>query len=192
MSLIQTFFPTCAYIENRILSDGQRINLYEKTLKYSEDIRPGGKQWKANVKNNHGYSDLNADDDFKKLEGIVTEHVNYFATSLMSDFKYTCNSSWYNIYDENSYQEYHIHTNSIFSAVYFLSYPEGSSPLVFSNEILDMLPIRNIREYNFFNSGIFEYHAEENSLIIFRSNVRHMVPKGENKIPRITLSYNFS
>jgi hypothetical protein len=110
MSLIQTFFPTCAYIENRILSDGQRINLYEKTLKYSEDIRPGGKQWKANVKNNHGYSDLNADDDFKKLEGIVTEHVNYFATSLMSDFKYTCNSSWYNIYDENSYQEYHIHT----------------------------------------------------------------------------------
>jgi uncharacterized protein (TIGR02466 family) len=191
MALIQTFFPTSVYIENKILSDEQRIKLQEKTLKYSENVVSGGKEWKSNVKNNHGYSNLN-DDDFKRLEDNITQHVNNFAMSLMSDFKYTCNSSWYNIYDKNSYQEYHVHTNSIFSAVYFLSYPDGSSPLVFSSEILDMFPMKNILEYNFFNSGIFEYHAEENSLVIFRSNIRHMVPKGENKIPRITLSYNFS
>jgi len=192
MANIHTIFPTSFYWENNILSKEDRNILFDKITKLSETQSSGGQYWRANVKNSHGYYGLREDNDFNKLEDIITMHVNIFAAELKSNHNYKCDYGWYNVYDDNSYQEYHIHSNSIFSAVYFLSAPEGSSPLVFHCGVDDMLPMKNIIEYNAYNNETHDYVPEDDTLVIFRSNLKHMVPKGNNTYPRITLSYNFS
>ena len=55
--------------------------------------------------------------EFMPLVERVTQCVHELARSYGSDDAYDCTEGWYNIYSSNRYQEYHVHPNSIFSAV---------------------------------------------------------------------------
>lgn len=191
---VNHIFPSCIYLEQNVLEIEERKKLFDKISKLSRENKYINEGWKSNVNNSHhgsGKFNIHQDKDFTILKNIVKSHVNNFALFLESNHEYNCDYSWFNVYEEISYQEFHIHTNSIFSAVYFLSVPDKCSPLIFEKSDLDMFPLKNIENYNYLNSQSYSHYPIENSLIIFRSNLRHMVPIGNNK-NRITLSYNFS
>ena len=78
---------------------------------------------------------------------------------------------WFAIYDEGDYARSHHHIpHALFSWVYFVNCPRGSSPLVFTST----------------NKRI---KAEEGKLILFPSCMKHHVPKNKCK-DRITLVGN--
>ena len=79
----------------------------------------------------------------------------------------------------------------MFSAVYYVSLPSGSGEIVFKSKEDDMVSLRNIVEFNKFNSTYMSLQPKERTLLIFRSSLQHMVKMGTNKKPRISLALNF-
>ena len=72
-------------------------------------------------------------------------------------------SSWFALYNEGDYAKIHNHIPfSLFSFVYFINSPKGSSPLVFTT------------------SGK-KIKAEAGKIVLFPSNVMHHVPKNKCK-----------
>jgi uncharacterized protein (TIGR02466 family) len=189
---IDLWFPvTIANIEE-ILSKKENDILIKEILKIKKDKDKGGSNWISDVYNTHFTFDLRTSNQFKLLCNKVTDHVNVFAKRLGSDYEYKINSSWFNYYNKKDYQEYHEHSKSIFSAVYFFKTPKESGNIVFKDpKEPDMFPLENIK-YNDLSFQQCEYQPIERRLIIFRSYLSHMVRPGNNKEPRITAAFNFS
>ena len=190
-AVIDTWFPTCIYRADDIVSEAQNKTVLDKSLALSETVESGGKGWKCNTYNSRGTYDLFADPDFGFILGEVTSRVNEFAKVYNSSHLYQCSSAWFNVGREHSYQEYHVHPNSVFSAIYYASSPEGSGPVAFEKPELDMFPVKEIESRNTYTYMSCTYAAKERMLLIFRSSLRHMVQVGSNKAPRVSLSFNF-
>ncbi len=191
MSEIAKIFPTSLYIENNILSDDELQTL--ENLILNTDCESGGFNWMSKIKNSLGTYNLNDDHNFHNLIDKVSRHVNLFNKEMGSEYNYSCQYSWFNIYEQGDYQEYHHHPNSTYSAVFFLKCDVNSSPLVFLNPIepFDMHPIQKqtaLNELNFLTCKVFPV---KNSLVIFRSYIKHAVPKQTSDEKRITVAFNF-
>ena len=88
------------------------------------------------------------------------------------DYKLYMHNAWFAKYAKEEYTKSHIHLPSVFSFVYFIQSPPGSSPLVFS-----------------YNKE--EVEPTEGLLVMFPSSVYHHVPP--NKCDdRIVLAGNIS
>jgi uncharacterized protein (TIGR02466 family) len=194
MGSIELCFPTPIYYADNIIS-GDEINKLKSKCKEVKTICPGSKKdmWGKYVYTTIDMYDPLRDDAFLELNKKVTEHANEFAKFYTSEHNYTPSESWINIYNKDAYQEFHYHLTFTFSAVYFLSAPEGSGDLIINNPLSpDMLPPKNIKDYtNVCAMTEISYKAIENRLIIFRSNLQHRVCQGTNTEDRISLAYNF-
>ena len=105
-----------------------------------------------------------------------------------------CTSSWINISSPGSFQEYHVHPNNHFSAVYYAKFPKNSGNIVFRSydHSGDMFPlpfdIKTEKEPAF---RTYFLEPKESELIIFRSNLEHMVQKNASTEDRISIAMNF-
>ena len=188
---VKLWFPTCTYKFSNIISESENKEICDKILELSETISNGGSNWNCNTFTSLGTYKLE-DEVFTKLNNRIFYHVNNFARLFNSQYDYSIKDSWFNVSLEGSYQESHVHPNSVFSCVYYASVPQGSGQLVFFSNENEMIQLLNVSEHNQYSSQTFTFVPQERDLIIFRSHVRHMVNMNQNKEPRISLSYNFS
>ena len=189
---ILTAFPTSIYSYANVFQD-DILNHYIKMCKdIQSTTESGGKNWLSPVYNTLGTYNLIEDKRFDFMIETITYHLKNFNTMMGSDYNYTCTDAWVNSYKKGDYQEWHAHAGSTYSAVLFLKYPEGSAPIHFHSpsEPYNMLPIKDIKEYNSFNIHHMNITPVENYLIIFRSYLKHMVPVN-NTDERITIAFNF-
>ena len=190
--MIDLWFPTAIFVEENALNSEDNAALENTILNLEKQIPDGGSNWHTNISNSCGTYDLLSDKSFSNITKLVTRKVNDFAKELGSDYSYQPNSGWYNVYRAGDYQEYHIHTNSIFSAVYYVTNPEKSGRIIFENPAEpDILPLNNVTN-NMYNFKNCHYLPSPGTIIIFRSYLRHMVEKCLNTDPRITIAFNFS
>lgn len=99
---------------------------------------------------------------------------------------------WINLTPPNDYQEFHIHPGSHFSIVYYIKTPFNSGNLIFKNHETDkdMFPLPvSFSKFPSFKS--FSFEPIENNLIIFKSNLSHMVEKNRSNDDRVSISCNF-
>lgn len=105
-----------------------------------------------------------------------------------------CHDFWFNISSTGNFQEYHQHTNSHFSLVYYVKAPLGSGNIHFKSieSITDMfdLPIhhKNLTQASYKSCM---YEPKNSMVLIFRSNLLHMVAKNLSDQDRISISMNF-
>ena len=131
--------------------------------------------------------------EFKPLVERITQCVHQLARAHGSDDDYYFTEGWYNIYSSNRYQEYHVHPNSIFSAVYFMKVGEDSQGLHIKRpDYGGMLPPKNKKRDTPYNQEVIIAPPQERTVIIFRSYLEHCVPPSNLKTDRVTLSLNFS
>ena len=186
---IQTWFPTSIAVVEDVISKKEHNFLKNKILKLNKaEAHP---QWHSNVKTSYGKYDLTFDKDFDNLIEQTRLHTIKFAKTMGSYDGYEVKQSWYVVYNEGDFQEYHAHDNSIFSSVYCFTNPKNSAPLVFRNPVKDMLPMGRVKpnQYSFYN---VMYNLKPGQLIIFRSYLDHSVSLCKNKTPRITMACNIS
>lgn len=197
---IDLWFPTAIYKE--FCSDFSIHNSYleNKTIKIFENLQ--GKtntEWRCDTFNTLGtYNYLEDNDE------IVLKLIERARTSVL-DFskKFGVNKSiedlelkdfWFNISGPESYQEYHQHALSHFSVVYYINAPENSGNIVFQSfeNILDMhpLPIDRQQMTDFSYKTCF-YEPVNSMMLIFKSNVLHMVEKNKSDKNRISVAMNF-
>lgn len=190
--MIEKFFPTSFYVKPNILSNVELQKLEKYSLNLKKSKKKGGDNWFSDVYNTHGSYDILKDKNFNKIVSQINFHVNEYAKICGSDFLYKPGNGWINIYNKGDYQEFHTHSDAIISAVYMISCPEKSGSLIFENPIEpDMLPLKNINVLNEYNYKTVSYNLPANTLLIFRSYVRHMVKRCENITPRISLALNY-
>lgn len=191
MAFVETWFPTTFYIEDNVLSEKENQELKKHILKLYDEVPPGGKNWLGGTRSSLGAYDLETDSKFSKIIEKINFNVEQYADTLGSNEQYKIASGWYNVAKKHEYQEYHIHSNSIFSCVYYVSVPKKSGSISFENPNPGFYKIRDIKKPNSFNYDVAKFDAKEGRLIIFRSYVRHCVTAGMNSDPRISLSFNY-
>jgi len=106
--------------------------------------------------------------------------------------KFRCVDFWFNIAGAGAYQEFHQHANSHFSLVYYVRTPKDCGNIIFQNPTTptDMynLPIEKFNVNSFRSCN---YTPEQGSILLFRSNLAHMVEKNLSGEDRISIAMNF-
>ena len=190
--MLLKIFPTLISVVENIISEEYNLKLIEKVNELEKIIPRGGKAWLTPVYNTFYTFDISKDIDFFPLVDTVTKKVNEYSIEMGSKAKMYVSESWFNSYYKHDYQEYHLHPNSLFSAVYFLKAPKGSSSLILQNPshaskmFVSPIEVENDNNFNTWNIP-----AEQNKLVIFPSRISHMVPCHEIEEKRISIAFNF-
>jgi uncharacterized protein (TIGR02466 family) len=189
---IDLYFPVSIYKVENLLEKSTIDSMRIEVDRIEKTVPRGGSNWQSDVYNTLGTHDISSNIIFKDLCEKVNWHVNNYNYILGSNHSITKSTdSWLNIYYKDQYQELHHHPDQ-YSAVFFLTAPENCSNfmIVNPNEHFQRNLV-DIREFNKLNEVTNEIKVEENLLIIFRSFVKHMVPKNKSLNKRVSISFNF-
>lgn len=197
---ILSWFPTLIYYN--ILSDFQNHNRHfeKKTNElYNLSNSKNNNVWNCDTYNTLDQYNFKIDND-----PYVTDLINtcklcvldfskeYGIDKSVDDLE--CTDFWFNLSPPGSYQEYHLHANSHFSLVYYVCAPINCGDIVFKSfeSSTDMYPMP-IRESDLTAASYksCSYKSNESAVIIFRSNLQHMVKKNLSSDNRISIAMNF-
>ena len=190
-------FPIGLYAQPDVLTPEENDILISKVYQLRNVFGAGNTQdWLSGTRSpDNCYRQSNIADylEFKPLVERITQCVHELAREHGSDDDYFCTEGWYNIYSSNRYQEYHVHPNSIFSAVYFMKSGEDSQGLHIKRpDYGGMLPPKNKKRDTPFNQEVIIAPPEERTVVIFRSYLEHCVPPSNLKTDRVTVALNFA
>lgn len=183
--MIEAWFPTLIYRNNL----GPVMNneaLYKKALELKKS-KPGH-NWDSGVYNSLDAVDIRNDPHVKEFITVAKSHAHQFLTEIGGK-KYKgieCRDCWFNVYEKGDYQEIHTHANSHLSVVYYISVPENSGQIIFSNPTYfsESMPIDD-------NSGSTRYTPGDSDILIFKSNLAHRVSRSQSVQLRVSLALNF-
>lgn len=139
--------------------------------------------------------DLRADPLFSRLIQITAERVGQFASmyGVAENCTIVCKDAWVNVAGPGAFQEMHIHPSSHFSAVYYVEAPEDCGNLFFRSHesVADMFPLPTDTQMPA-NNKTYWHKPQTGTLIIFRSNLPHMVAKNNSGAARVSVAMNFT
>lgn len=176
------------------IEDTYLDELINKSYELKDKI-PNESGWRCDTYSTFGTNDLINDETFSSLLQIITDRVGAFSSIYGNPVgKLVCKEAWINISQPGNFQEYHKHPLSHFSAVFYLKVPDNSGKLVFKSHEAedDMFPL--ILEAGPIQFPSYKTNAivpGSKRLIIFRSNINHMVEKNLSDGDRISLAANF-
>ena len=190
-------FPIGILAQKNVLTPEENDLLIAKVYKLLNTFGAGNtRDWlsgKSSPDNCYRQSNIAEYLEFRPLVERVAQCVRELARSYGSDDEYFCSEGWYNIYSSNRYQEYHVHPNSIFSAVYFMKVGEDSQGLHIKRpDNGGMIPPKSKKRDTPYNQEVIIAPPEERTVIIFRSYLEHCVPPSNLKTDRVTVALNFA
>lgn len=156
-------------------------------------IKKGGDYWISNkIYNTLNNYNIHKDNNFKILYDWIFQCVIEYANKLKYKPDFKCVESWFNVYKKNDYQEFHTHSMSSLSAVYFLkSDSEKSSKIYFKVRRDNTLSDPVITSSDSIDYPLVWYKAVPGRLLIFKSNLPHSVAMSNEDDTRISLAFNF-
>lgn len=197
---VQRLFPTLVYrgrlkqagwrpFNNRLLQECQQLRL--------DDV--GGQRWSA--KNYPGgytsYNSVNrmheVSPTFAELQRLLQRHIRSFTSSLEFDLEQrelTMTDCWVNIMRRQVVHTLHLHPLSTISGTYYVKTPKGCAGLKFEDPRLDRFMAAPPRTGD--SRPWVVIPAEEGSLVLFESWLRHEVAPNPVTAERISISFNYS
>jgi uncharacterized protein (TIGR02466 family) len=178
---------------SRNMSDtiSNNLQIRNKCIKLMKSL-PVKTDWYCNTFNSLDSLDLRLEPFFVPLIEVVSQEVNVFSNEFLIYPKaITCTGAWFNVSSSKDYQEFHNHAMSHFSAVYYVDVPEDSGMLVFHKTFSNMFPLPKPRSDKFLNNQTYKFVPKNQDLVIFRSDIYHMVTPNNTKDKRISISMNF-
>jgi uncharacterized protein (TIGR02466 family) len=183
MAQIYAIFPTLISLENLddFKCDHQKI--YEKTLEWRDNY-PNKRQW--NCYTSIGYDLVINEPLFEKILYVCTQKVRKFSENFMTKKKPILQGAWININNQGHSQEFHVHPECAFSAVYYIKVNADSGNLEFLNSA-EMFG----EPGNIYLKTRKRYKPCEGDLVIFRSTTPHRVLINKTAEDRVSLAMNF-
>lgn len=199
---IEPVFPTL--IAKGALIDGQTLNqqLRRDIKSYSERDRMG-KEWSKHhyLGGYTSYASLNdlhhRTPVFMRFAELMQPHAESFARAQGWDLRglhLEMTDCWMNVMAKHTYHNLHLHPHSVISGTYYVSAPKGSVALKIEDPRMAFYmnaPTRSPRAKNE-NSLYHEVLPVPGHFVLFESWVRHEVPPNQSKLPRVSLSFNYS
>ncbi len=193
--MIEQIFP-----ENVLIEYFKDHKLYEEKLtkkcfELEKKVPKGGPGWLSkNTYNTMDNFDLTKDRDFDPITNFVKEQVKVYCQGVGISYKAISPEPflpWFNIYRKKDFQEFHHHSNTALSCVYFLSgNSEKGAKLYLKKGLNDMLSPQTTHPTPLNVDRLF-YNPDPGKLVMFRGHVEHAVEAHEDDTPRISLTYNF-
>ena len=149
--------------------------------------------WFCDTFNTLGIEKLFDDNNLSKLYQFIKDEVVFVSKKYgVENNSIQCIDSWINLAGPGDFQEFHTHPCSHFSIVYYITVPENSGRIVFrSPRSQSMFPLPT-GQHTQANCNTYVYQPKNNDLLIFRSDLLHMVEKNKSHQDRISVSANFS
>ena len=190
----EALFATLIYRAEIPNASAMNLVLEEQALALSQhDDR--GRAW-CEKHGYAGYTSYASVDDlaqrskaFAKLEKIIGQHAAAFARMLawnLGKARPLCDSLWVNVLPEGGSHTSHIHTNAVLSGTYYVTAPEGASPIVFEDPRHAMMMAAPPRKSPIYESRM----PRAGTLMLWESWIRHEVPTNRAATPRISVSFN--
>lgn len=159
---------------------------------YLKKVIPQANEWRCNTFSTINSYDLRKDPLFKDLINACEQETTKFAKEFGVEIGLAkCIDAWINVGEQGAYQEYHSHPKSHFSLSYYVNTPADCGNIVFrSHECdTDMFPLtyQKLLPPSYKTYGI---QPQAGDVVIFRSNLRHMVELNKSALPRISISMN--
>jgi uncharacterized protein (TIGR02466 family) len=194
--MIKFWFPTL--ISYQVLENFKQHNSYleNKALEIQKKSkRAVNTNWACDTYNTLGAYNYETDNDT-----IVHEFVQICKNKLIefskefgvSSTTIECTDLWFNVSSYGNYQEFHRHAGSHFSMVYYVTAPKESGDIIFQSAETntDMFPLP-VTEVTDASCKTCVYQPEVSALLLFRSNLLHMVKQNKSDENRISISANF-
>ena len=185
-------FPTIVHTECIPRSKTTNQMYIDKAIELANTLPPTS-NWRCNTFTTLNKYDMINDPMFSELIEDIKKEVVVIATEFAAKTEnIQVTDSWINVAKPGAFQEYHNHTASHFSAVYYLKTPENCGDLVFRSfeADTDMFPLPlNFNNYTSYKT--YAFPAREGYVTIFRSNLLHMVEQNQSLEDRISISMNF-
>lgn len=136
--------------------------------------------------------------EFTELKTKIMDSVNYFIFNFLNvkkDYEFYMTNSWIVKHDVGDWGQSHIHTNSLFSGVYYLHTNENSGKIVFrkaptNTNIFPLACDLEFSDWNIYNSKVWTYWPFNNQLLIFPSHMFHSIEKNESDEIRYSIAFN--
>ena len=129
--------------------------------------------------------------EMKKIKQFIEKSVKEYFKNIYqpkNNVEPYITQSWCNYTKEGQFHHKHAHPNSFISGVFYVQADRTKDKIYFYKEEYKQIKIP-AKEYNFFNSESWWFETGTNDLVIFPSNLNHMVEKVVGK-ERISLSFN--
>ena len=132
------------------------------------------------------------DKEMKGLSDVIDRAVaHYFQTVICpkNDVKLYTTQSWLNWTEEGQYHHKHAHPNSIVSGVFYVDADPEVDKIYFFREGYQQIkfPTEN---FNPFNSESWYFTVKTGDIVLFPSNLTHMVETKAGKNRRTSLAFN--
>jgi hypothetical protein len=125
-----------------------------------------------------------------KAECMVA--VQRYVDNIMS-FKSTVQpyitQSWLNFTETGQYHHKHAHPNSVISGVIYVNADEENDKIYFYNDGYKQIKPQ-INEWNLYNSESWYFTVKTGQVVLFPSNLTHMVQTKAGDNTRISLAFN--
>lgn len=153
---------------------------------------------RSNIGGWHSVSNILEDPNFKKYSDIIEEEVKFCLENILDDYSFEISESWINVNGKGHFNLTHTHPDSDLSAVLWISTNgEKSGKLEFENphnfeqnKLLTKLKEKIRNDLNINKSHWF--FPIDGLLLIFPSNLRHMVFPNTTEDNRISISFNIN
>ena len=192
---IHHLFPTIVHIENIPRTAEVNQHYIDKSIELANTLpKDNINSWRCDTFSTLDKYDMINDPIFVELIEDVKKEVAVVATFFGAKTdNIIVTSGWINVAGPGAFQEYHIHTNSHFSVVYYLKTPKNCGNLVFKSfeAETDMFPLP-LTMTNYTSYKTFSIPATEGHMVVFRSNISHMVEKNMSNDSRISISMNIN
>lgn len=126
------------------------------------------------------------------LRQALSEYLTHYFNKLydpVQPLDVYITQSWSNITLYQQSHHKHNHPNSVVSGVYYVQVDHDTDRIYFSKHKHDIFHIVS-KEYKDWNSDSWWIPIENESLILFPSDLHHFVPPVESDLPRVSISFN--
>ena len=128
------------------------------------------------------------------LKVIKTKFENYFndfqKKYLMYDNEFKMTTSWSTKSSHLNYGNFHNHTNNFYSGIYYIDVDEDTGDIEFCDFSEKMFDLK-VKEYNVNNSKSWIFKPRNNMIILFPSQLHHMIHLNRSKKDRYSIAFNF-
>ena len=136
------------------------------------------------------------DPNFADLKRLLDRHVAKFARACAFDLqgrKLKLDSLWVNVLDGKGGHGAHIHPHSAVSGTLYVVLPKGSRGLKLEDprHAMMMAAPPRLEDAPEAMQGFVEILPEPGTVLLWESWLRHEVPPGSGRAPRISISFNY-
>lgn len=150
-------------------------------------------KWARNYQNWISESQNVLDDPaLTDLANQISENIAEYFYGIMSasqNVKMYVTESWFNKTESGQSHHRHWHPNSILSGVVYLDSDGDSGKIKFITSQYDTIEY-NMIDSNLYNSRSWSVLPEPGTMLLFPSNVEHLVEEYLGNRPRLSLSFN--